>query len=131
MFMRRCCAHEAPSLPLKRRRRAVASFLDGPWPLGNPVNAPLELLCPLRSLYSRLPLTTTPRLCPNRPPSSWLDNLKNISTFSSVEDFWSCYNNVLPASKTSPNSNYHLFKDGVVPMWEDEGNKKGGKWIIR
>jgi len=61
---------------------------------------------------------------------SWLDNLKNISTFSSVEDFWSCYNNVLPASKTSPNSNYHLFKDGVVPMWEDEGNKKGGKWII-
>ena len=26
---------------------------------------------------------------------------------------------------------YHLFGDGIKPMWEDERNKAGGKWLIR
>jgi translation initiation factor 4E len=51
--------------------------------------------------------------------------------------------NELPSS-----SDYHLFKEGVKPMWEvhfslqqksslykpslqDEANKAGGKWIVR
>jgi translation initiation factor 4E len=25
----------------------------------------------------------------------------------------------------------HLFKDGIRPLWEDEANKNGGKWIVR
>ena len=28
-------------------------------------------------------------------------------------------------------SNYHLFKKGVRPVWEDEANVHGGKWTIR
>lgn len=28
-------------------------------------------------------------------------------------------------------SDYHLFKENIRPMWEDEENKQGGKWIIR
>lgn len=28
-------------------------------------------------------------------------------------------------------SDYHLFKRGIRPIWEDEENKKGGKWIVR
>jgi len=28
-------------------------------------------------------------------------------------------------------SDYHFFKDGIRPVWEDDENKKGGKWIIR
>jgi translation initiation factor 4E len=28
------------------------------------------------------------------------------------------------------NSNYHLFKKGVKPAWEDKRNAEGGKWII-
>ncbi|KAI9716634.1 MAG: glucose repression mediator protein [Chrysothrix sp. TS-e1954] len=27
-------------------------------------------------------------------------------------------------------SDYHFFKDGIRPVWEDDENKKGGKWII-
>jgi translation initiation factor 4E len=26
---------------------------------------------------------------------------------------------------------YHLFASGIKPMWEDAGNKAGGKWLIR
>ena len=28
-------------------------------------------------------------------------------------------------------SDYHVFKKGVRPVWEDEENKRGGKWILR
>ena len=28
-------------------------------------------------------------------------------------------------------SDYHIFKGGIRPVWEDEANKKGGKWIVR
>jgi translation initiation factor 4E len=28
-------------------------------------------------------------------------------------------------------SDYHFFKDGIRPVWEDEENRRGGKWIIR
>uniref|UniRef100_A0A3Q1GSL1 Eukaryotic translation initiation factor 4E type 2-like n=1 Tax=Acanthochromis polyacanthus TaxID=80966 RepID=A0A3Q1GSL1_9TELE len=31
----------------------------------------------------------------------------------------------------SGHSDFHLFKEGIKPMWEDESNRSGGKWIIR
>ena len=29
-----------------------------------------------------------------------------------------------------PGCDYSLFKDGIEPMWEDEKNKRGGRWLI-
>ncbi|KAI8335661.1 translation initiation factor eIF 4e-like domain-containing protein [Choanephora cucurbitarum] len=62
---------------------------------------------------------------------SWADNLKEIITMDTVEDFWSTFNNVAKVNHLSPNSNYHLFKQGVRPEWEDESNAKGGKFGIQ
>eukprot|EP01118_Nematostelium_gracile_P014327 TRINITY_DN5553_c0_g2_i1.p1 TRINITY_DN5553_c0_g2~~TRINITY_DN5553_c0_g2_i1.p1 ORF type:complete len:246 (+),score=49.11 TRINITY_DN5553_c0_g2_i1:59-739(+) len=62
--------------------------------------------------------------------TSWADNLKKVVTFSTVEDFWSIFNNVRPASKLIPGSNYHLFKENIEPKWEHVENVRGGKWII-
>ncbi len=28
-------------------------------------------------------------------------------------------------------ANYHLFKNGIKPMWEDKANAGGGKWQVR
>ena len=28
-------------------------------------------------------------------------------------------------------SDIHLFKENLKPMWEEEGNRLGGKWILR
>jgi translation initiation factor 4E len=69
-----------------------------------------------------------PRLAPEA--SSWKDNLKKCGDFDSVSGFWSLYNNLKPASKLPLNSNYHVFRDGVEPMWEDPANKKGGKFVL-
>ena len=37
-------------------------------------------------------------------------------------------NNIAPVSELALKSDYHLFKAGVRPEWEDSQNKHGGKW---
>eukprot|EP00164_Ancoracysta_twista_P000086 GFYU01000123.1.p1 GENE.GFYU01000123.1~~GFYU01000123.1.p1 ORF type:complete len:227 (+),score=73.10 GFYU01000123.1:30-683(+) len=61
---------------------------------------------------------------------AWADQLKKISTVKTVEDFWCLWNNIRVPTRLNSGSNYHFFKDGVEPKWEDSQNKKGGKWII-
>uniref|UniRef100_A0A8D2D014 Eukaryotic translation initiation factor 4E n=1 Tax=Sciurus vulgaris TaxID=55149 RepID=A0A8D2D014_SCIVU len=34
------------------------------------------------------------------------------------------------SSNLMPGCDYSLFKDGIEPMWEDEKNKQGGRWLI-
>jgi len=67
-----------------------------------------------------------------KPPSgkgdNWNDLLKEVITFNSVEEFWGVYNNIAPVSELALKSDYHLFKKGVRPEWEDPQNKHGGKW---
>ncbi|KAG5513472.1 hypothetical protein PMAC_000903 [Pneumocystis sp. 'macacae'] len=38
------------------------------------------------------------------------------------------YNNIARASQLPPKSDYHLFKTGVRPEWEDKQNQRGGRW---
>ena len=37
-------------------------------------------------------------------------------------------NNITPTSELALKSDYHLFKKGIRPEWEDPQNKHGGKW---
>lgn len=43
---------------------------------------------------------------------------------------FSLWNNIKGPSYLPQNSNYHLFKAGIEPKWEDPQNKNGGKWIF-
>ncbi|KAK2733663.1 eukaryotic translation initiation factor 4E [Myotisia sp. PD_48] len=67
-----------------------------------------------------------------KPPSgrgdNWNDLLKEVVSFNSVEEFWGIYNNIAPASQLPLKADYHLFKKGVKPEWEDQQNKHGGRW---
>lgn len=37
-----------------------------------------------------------------------------------------------PSSEERPtNCDYHVFREGIRPMWEDSENQAGGKWIVR
>jgi translation initiation factor 4E len=40
-------------------------------------------------------------------------------------------NNITPTSDLALKSDYHLFKKGVRPEWEDSQNKHGGKWAFQ
>uniref|UniRef100_A0A8C2LRT4 Eukaryotic translation initiation factor 4E n=1 Tax=Cricetulus griseus TaxID=10029 RepID=A0A8C2LRT4_CRIGR len=45
-------------------------------------------------------------------------------------DFWALYNHVQLSSNLMPDCDYSLFKDGIEPIWEDEKNRSGGRWLI-
>ncbi|CAO2614326.1 Eukaryotic translation initiation factor 4E [Lemmus lemmus] len=42
----------------------------------------------------------------------------------------SLYNHIQLSSNLMPGCDYSLFKDGIEPIWEDEKNKRGGRWLI-
>ncbi|KAL7420857.1 eukaryotic translation initiation factor 4E [Cryptotrichosporon argae] len=61
----------------------------------------------------------------------WMDDIRKVVTFDSVEEFWGLYNNIVPPSQLPGKANYYLFKNGIMPAWEDPANKNGGKWGIQ
>jgi translation initiation factor 4E len=58
-------------------------------------------------------------------------NLRQVGTFDTVEKFWAYYSHMVRTKDLSFHADIHLFKDGIRPLWEDEANKNGGKWIVR
>ncbi|XP_016332567.1 eukaryotic translation initiation factor 4E-1A-like [Sinocyclocheilus anshuiensis] len=66
----------------------------------------------------------------NDKSKTWQANLRLISKFDTVEDFWALYNHIQLSSNLISGCDYSLFKDGIEPMWEDERNKQGGRWLI-
>ena len=70
-----------------------------------------------------------------RPPankfSDYEKSIIKIATLSTAENFWTIYTHLKRPSTLPTVSDYHIFKDGIRPVWEDDANKKGGKWIVR
>ncbi|ORZ20600.1 translation initiation factor eIF 4e-like domain-containing protein [Absidia repens] len=68
---------------------------------------------------------------PGSKITNYEDQMKRIATFSSIEEFWAVYSHINRPHDLPTISDYHLFKHGVRPMWEDAANIQGGKWIVR
>ena len=70
-----------------------------------------------------------------RPPTSKYSDYEKstipLVSFSTVEAFWSVYTHLKRPSALPSVSDYHIFRKGIRPVWEDEENKRGGKWIVR
>ncbi|CAH2992389.1 unnamed protein product [Chilo suppressalis] len=60
----------------------------------------------------------------------WNENLVNITSFDTVEDFWCLFHHMKLPSELQHGQEYSIFKGGVRPMWEDAANKKGGRLLI-
>eukprot|EP00245_Coleochaete_scutata_P001074 TRINITY_DN1130_c0_g1_i1.p1 TRINITY_DN1130_c0_g1~~TRINITY_DN1130_c0_g1_i1.p1 ORF type:complete len:220 (+),score=46.70 TRINITY_DN1130_c0_g1_i1:143-802(+) len=58
----------------------------------------------------------------------WGSSLRPVYTFGTVEDFWCLYNNVVQPSRLVAGADFHCFKKGIEPMWEDPKCASGGKW---
>ncbi|KAF8172637.1 eukaryotic translation initiation factor 4E-1A [Pholiota molesta] len=73
-----------------------------------------------------------PPFSATHPPESteYEAGLTVIGEFDTVEEFCRYFNWLKPPSKLEKNSNYHIFKSGIKPMWEDPANAEGGKWVL-
>jgi translation initiation factor 4E len=61
---------------------------------------------------------------------TWEENLRVVKKVATVEEFWLVYGNIKLASELRPGCSYFVFKDGLKPMWEDVGNRSGGRWLM-
>eukprot|EP00009_Paramoeba_aestuarina_P003434 CAMPEP_0201521772 /NCGR_PEP_ID=MMETSP0161_2-20130828/16159_1 /ASSEMBLY_ACC=CAM_ASM_000251 /TAXON_ID=180227 /ORGANISM="Neoparamoeba aestuarina, Strain SoJaBio B1-5/56/2" /LENGTH=278 /DNA_ID=CAMNT_0047920473 /DNA_START=20 /DNA_END=856 /DNA_ORIENTATION=- len=66
----------------------------------------------------------------NRDERNYESNLKAVGHFSTIEDFWRISHHMNKPSELEMKANYHLFKKGIKPMWEDPENAHGGKWTM-
>ncbi|KAJ3548229.1 hypothetical protein NM688_g5324 [Phlebia brevispora] len=80
---------------------------------------------------SSFPQTPLPQTPGGLAAQGWMEDIKRVISFDSVEEFWGLYNNIVPPSQLPQKANYYLFKEGIIPAWEDEANKNGGKWSIQ
>jgi len=63
--------------------------------------------------------------------SGYAQNLRLVGRFATVEQFWSLYSHLLRPSELMSNSDFHLFKNGIKPMWEDVNNRLGGRFQLK
>ncbi|KAG8219862.1 cap binding protein [Butyriboletus roseoflavus] len=80
---------------------------------------------------SSFPLTPVLQTPSAAAAQGWMEDIKRVISFDSVEEFWGLYNHIVPPSQLPQKANYYLFKEGIIPAWEDEANKNGGKWSIQ
>ncbi|KAJ4459376.1 putative eukaryotic initiation factor 4e [Paratrimastix pyriformis] len=58
-------------------------------------------------------------------------SMKNVCTCATVEEFWKLYSWMIRPDNMPNSSNFHFFRIGIRPLWEDEHNRRGGKWVFR
>ena len=66
----------------------------------------------------------------NDRSKSWEVNQKPVISVQTIEDFWAIINYTTSISEVGVGCDYSLFKTGIKPMWEDEKNCEGGRWLI-
>lgn len=59
------------------------------------------------------------------------NSIKIIATIKTVEEFWGCYDFLVRPNNLPTTTDYHFFREGIKPTWEDPNNARGGKWIVR
>ena len=62
---------------------------------------------------------------------NYAEKIRPVATFGTIEEFWRVYAHVIRPSKMAIATDYHLFKEGITPLWEDVKNKEGGKFMLR
>ncbi|KAF7301197.1 hypothetical protein MIND_00684400 [Mycena indigotica] len=121
---------KTPGFPMK----APEHPLEYPWTIYHDTKAKVPFT----------PATAQPTPNPTSSPSAGQETFPSAHTesndyeagltvvgeFSTVEEFCRYFNWLKPPSHLERNSNYHLFKSGIKPMWEDEANANGGKWVL-
>ncbi|KAH9362941.1 hypothetical protein HPB48_014277 [Haemaphysalis longicornis] len=69
-------------------------------------------------------------LCRKDEHRSWEENMMEVTSFQTLEDFWALQQYIEPASNLRPGCDYALFRYGIEPSWKDSRNRDGGRWLF-
>lgn len=82
-----------------------------------------------QSSDSNAPTSTSINISTTSNP--YESSIRKISTVKSVEEFWGVYDYLVRPNDLPTSTDYHFFREGIKPTWEDASNARGGKWIVR
>ena len=60
----------------------------------------------------------------------FFEKIIKIADVSNVTEFWEVFQHLKKPSQCPIGTDYHIFKKGIIPMWEDDNNKNGGKLSV-
>ena len=66
----------------------------------------------------------------NDKTKDWYSCFKVAEKFDNVKGFWSAFDRMIPASEIRLGCDYSLFKEGIEPLFDNEQNKHGGRWLL-
>ncbi|KAL0150054.1 hypothetical protein M9458_054713, partial [Cirrhinus mrigala] len=64
------------------------------------------------------PLQYNYTFCRPANTQSYEQNIRQMGTVASVEQFWKFYSHLVRPGDLTGHSDFHLFKEGIKPMWE-------------
>ncbi|GMT32005.1 hypothetical protein PFISCL1PPCAC_23302, partial [Pristionchus fissidentatus] len=64
-------------------------------------------------------------------PEEYSQYVQPVAAVSSVQQFWNVYSFLSRPDDIKEKLDIHFFKEGIRPVWEDQSNCKGGKYILR
>ena len=83
------------------------------------------------AFWFRISKDTMKNKTQNQNNVQYESQIKKISEFDTIEDFWAIYQHLKTPDKCEPGIDIHLFKEPIKPLWEDDSNKNGGKLTIK
>ena len=63
--------------------------------------------------------------------SQYANTVKKIAYFDNVNDFWKIFQHMKKPENLQSGIEFHLFKNDIKALWEDESNEKGGRVSIK
>ena len=60
----------------------------------------------------------------------FLEKIIKIADVTNLSEFWEVFQHLQKPSNCPIGTDYHVFKKGISPMWEDKANKQGGKLSV-
>ncbi|KAF9818066.1 hypothetical protein IEO21_03027 [Rhodonia placenta] len=114
------------------RIKAPEHPLEHPWTIFHDTKSKMPFTPASANVVSTIASAEPQSATHFQPPESdeYEAGLTVIGEFDTVESFCRYFNWLKPPSRLERNSNYHLFKSGIKPMWEDPANADGGKWVL-
>lgn len=64
------------------------------------------------------------------PTKRWNECLHEVATCNTFDEFLLLFKSIKPPSYLGIGCDYAFFRSSIRPIWEDEENQNGGRWII-
>lgn len=77
-----------------------------------------------------IPRDRKSRLRTKQKEQEFFEKIIKIADVNDINEFWAVFQHLKKPNECEVGTDYHVFKKGIMPMWEDVKNKNGGKLSV-